>query len=629
MEFKVFDSLLEPVFIIDGEKKILYCNEPAALICDLSVRKLTKGLLFDKVLSFSEDVLFLSCLSNIQDPSPYQELSFESIAGKAGKAQISCQPIANANPAWIIFFRDVTLEETLQKKYRAELEQVQHYSKNLEKMVEDRTAELKKLNSTMSALLDSLHQGFFIFDKEGKCLEVSSKACEATIETNPAGRPIWEVLRLAESQVPGFQKWMLTMFSEMLPFEDLSVLGPQSFPHSTGKKVKLDYYPLRNSESQMEGVVVVASDITSLYEAQREAEIERAHAKMILSLVKNKRQVGGFIRESREIMNALENEIRQGLELDLDETFRHLHTLKGGAASFSIKAMADICHQAESLLASLRPTGVTTLSVHQLKEFCFQIEESFLFFQLDNKEIIGDEVRLQERWVESPISHFVQFRSHHLLPHPAESKAFTESFMMEPIQAFFGYFQEVIKTVAESQGKLIAPLKFEGGDLRILPEPYDNLFSTMIHAFRNAADHGIENPEIRTAKGKSPEGHLTVSFSKSQISGSENLLIKIQDDGGGINPEIIRAKLTERGVDSSAESDDQVIQHIFDSQFSTKEQVSEFSGRGVGMGAILVAAQALNGKVWVESTLGQGTVLFVEVTFITEFPVSLKTQKAA
>ena len=160
MDFKLFDTLLEPVFVIDADRKIIYCNEPAALICDMSVRKLTRGQIFDQVLTFEEPLTFLQTLADLKDPSPYQELGFSSSSDKKGKAQITCQPVSHTTPAWLIFFRDVTLEETLQKKYRAELEQVQHYSRNLEKMVDERTAEIKKLNQTMSALLDSLHQGF-------------------------------------------------------------------------------------------------------------------------------------------------------------------------------------------------------------------------------------------------------------------------------------------------------------------------------------------------------------------------------------------------------------------------------------------------------------------------------------
>src|SRR5690606_18400330 len=116
----------------------------------------------------------------ICDATPYKELTFKTSQGGEGKVQITLQPIFDSmgDKNWIVFVRDVTLEERLQKKYRAELEQkedviraledakakLEDYSKNLEEMVKVRTQELSRLNQTMSALLDSLGQGFFIFN---------------------------------------------------------------------------------------------------------------------------------------------------------------------------------------------------------------------------------------------------------------------------------------------------------------------------------------------------------------------------------------------------------------------------------------------------------------------------------
>jgi len=223
MDAKIFDTLLEPVFVVNAEKKVLYCNEPAALLCDISVRKIMRSQpVFDELFKFQATVENLGSLEHVSDATPYQEIAFSQDSGKTGKVQITFQPFSEMNGAktWIVFFRDVTLEETLQKKYRAELEQkedvildlqkaqaeLEQYSKNLEKMVDERTAEIKKLNSLMTALLDSLHQGFFVFDAKGLCLEVFSKACENTVQSRPAGKMIWDVLKLPEKQVPGFKK---------------------------------------------------------------------------------------------------------------------------------------------------------------------------------------------------------------------------------------------------------------------------------------------------------------------------------------------------------------------------------------------------------------------------------------
>lgn len=628
MDAKLFDTLLEPVFILDQEKRVLYCNEPASLLCDLSVRKIIRSQTpLDQIFHFSSPVEHLSHLSAVTDPTPYQELGFSIESGKTGKVQITFQPFAGINGAktWIVFFRDVTLEETLQKKYRAELEQkedvildlrkaqaeLEKYSKNLEKMVDERTSEIKKLNQMMAALLDSLHQGFFVFDKEGLCLEVFSKACATTIETRPAGQKIWQVLRLSDKQVPGFQKWMLTVFAEMLPFEDLAPLAPQKFPHSQGAEIQLEYYPLRGNEGPLDGVVVVATDITKLVEAQREAETERAHAKMILSLIQHKRQVLSFVQESESLLQELKSEFQNGEFVDAENLFRCLHTLKGGAASFSIKPMTDQAHQSESLLTEWKLERTPQL-FEKLKISSLQIEKHFRNFSAENEPILGSAEKIKQRWLEIPASQLAQFQ--HKLPQALQSE-FVHEFLMEPVGEFFQQYKEVVQAVAEREQKSVAPLHFHNEKLSVLPEPYSQLFSTFIHAFRNAVDHGIETPDLRQERGKPIQGKIECLFSKVTESGQDWLLIEVRDDGGGIDPAKIRHRLQAKGLDVSSESDTQVIQHIFDSQFSTKEIVTETSGRGVGLDAILFAAKALGGQAWVVSHWGRGSSLKVKVPY--------------
>jgi two-component system chemotaxis sensor kinase CheA len=487
-------------------------------------------------------------------------------------------------------------------------------------MVDERTAEIKKLNQMMTALLDSLHQGFFIFDKQGQCLEVFSKACENTVECKPAGKMIWEVLKLKEKQVPGFQKWMTTVFAEMLPFEDLSPLAPQKLPHSEGLEILLEYYPLRTADGRMDGVVVVATDITKLIEAQREAESERAYAKMIVTLIQHKRQVLGFLQDSESLLKELKNELARGPQAEPESLFRCLHTLKGGAASFSIKPMADQAHESESLLTEWKSEKNSEL-FEKLKVSCLQVAAHFEKFSKENEGILGSAEKIKQRWVEIPAQNLARFQSK--LPISLQSE-FVNEFLMEPVGEFFKQYKEVAQAVAEREMKALAPLTFHGDTLPVLPEPYSQLFSTFIHAFRNAVDHGIEFPSRREELGKPTEGHIETFFSIESENGQDWLSIEVKDDGGGIDPEKIRSRLMNKGIDVSQEAPEQVIQHIFDSQFSTKEVVTETSGRGVGLDAVLHAAKALGGTAWVESKVGLGSSLTVKVPYFKSLNQTLK-----
>lgn len=637
-QYTLFDTLLEPVFVLNAERKVVYCNETAAIVCDLTVRKITRGLVFDTLFEFSEPIEALKNLAAVTEPLPYKELNFTTSTGQQGKVQITLQPITSPEGEnhWIVFVRDVTLEERLQKKYRAELEQkedvikaleqakekLEDYSKNLEQKVAERTKEISSLNQKMKALLDSLGQGFFIFNQEGLCLEVNSKACQDTVESLPAGQMIWDVLKVPAAKVDGFKKWMMTVFSEMLPFNDLAPLGPNVFPHSQGKNIALEYFPLRSNEGQMEGVVVVASDITSLVEAQRQAETEKEHAKLIINLVKSKKEISRFIRDSESLLHDLNNELSRPVQ-DYEAVYRYLHTLKGGAASFSVQEMAEVCHSAENQV-NLYKEQTTPDAFAKLKELCAGIGAAFARFLGEAEEILGGSALSSDRQIEIPSSKLnLLLEKIRALPRGSlVAQLLVSELMMEPVGSFFEPYKELSLRTAEKEGKALLPIVFHHGEIPVMPEIYSPLFATFVHAFRNGVDHGIEFPSEREERGKKPEGRIEVFFELT--NNGQDLKICVKDDGGGVNPAKIRARLEQKGVSTEKESDPEVIQHIFDSQFSTREVVTETSGRGVGMDAIKAAATALGGKVWVESTLGQGTSLFVVVPYQTELPVHLK-----
>src|ERR1044072_2307774 len=177
-ELAVFVYLLHSFFVVDGDGKIVYCNEMAATLCQSSVRRLSGKAMFHDVLEFKEPGLlpFNTESHGRNSPSPQIETAytFKKIE-KAGKTQLTVRPIGDGKH-WVFFMHDVSLEETLAAKYKAELQKTEEYARSLEKMVEARTAELRKVNQTLNAILDSLGQGFFTFNVEGNCGEVFTRA---------------------------------------------------------------------------------------------------------------------------------------------------------------------------------------------------------------------------------------------------------------------------------------------------------------------------------------------------------------------------------------------------------------------------------------------------------------------
>lgn len=182
----------------------------------------------------------------------------------------------------------------------------------------------------------------------------------------------------------------------------------------------------------------------------------------------------------------------------------------------------------------------------------------------------------------------------------------TLAIRMLPIETVFGKFRRVVRDLSIELGKDVA-LDTEGGETEIDKNVLDRLSEPLVHIIRNSIDHGLETSDERIALGKSAQGR--VRLAARQDAGE--ILIEIQDDGRGLNLDRIRAKAIEREVIAADAvlSEQQLTQLIFAPGFSTAEKITNVSGRGVGMDAVMSTINALRGSVEVASRKGEGTKL--------------------
>jgi chemotaxis protein histidine kinase CheA len=188
------------------------------------------------------------------------------------------------------------------------------------------------------------------------------------------------------------------------------------------------------------------------------------------------------------------------------------------------------------------------------------------------------------------------------------------------IDTLFNRFPRVVRDIAQATGKQVK-LETTGAEVRIDKGMVDLLLDPLMHMVRNAVDHGIESPEHRRKVGKPAIAtlHLTA------VSRGNRVEIQIADDGGGMDVARIRRKAVERGLVGAAEaerlSDDDVINFIFAPGFSTADQVSETSGRGVGMDVVRTNVLRMGGLISVETRPGKGS------TFLLQLPLSAAIQR--
>lgn len=177
---------------------------------------------------------------------------------------------------------------------------------------------------------------------------------------------------------------------------------------------------------------------------------------------------------------------------------------------------------------------------------------------------------------------------------------------MMPVSTVFQRFPRLVRDTSRALGKDVH-LVLEGEDTDADKNIIESIGDPLIHIVRNSLDHGFETPAERVAAGKAATGTLTIRARQE----TDRVLIDIIDDGKGIDPAVVRRKAVEKGILDQAGSDrlsDQAaVNLVFAAGFSTKDVVSDLSGRGVGMDVVRTAVEKVNGTVTLESTLGSGT----------------------
>jgi len=183
---------------------------------------------------------------------------------------------------------------------------------------------------------------------------------------------------------------------------------------------------------------------------------------------------------------------------------------------------------------------------------------------------------------------------------------------MQPIKKVFGRFPRVVRDLARNLKKEVS-LELRGEETDLDKNLVEALADPLVHLVRNAVDHGIEMPDERADEGKPRNGTVILSAEQE----GDHILLSIQDDGKGMDPKKLQAIAVEKGVmDQDAAdrlTDNESFNLIFAPGFSTKTEISDISGRGVGMDVVKTKITQLNGTINIDSVLGKGSKIMIKV----------------
>jgi two-component system chemotaxis sensor kinase CheA len=468
-------------------------------------------------------------------------------------------------------------------------------------------------------LVNSLGQGFLSFGHDGICDGAHSQACLDLLGMDPSGKNIMDVLRVPEEGRADFKGWLDILFlpDHALGFPDVINFLPQFFFHPQKRRITLVYKPIYLKSRVLGRVVLIATDITEEYEAQELAKQRQEYADMICRIFRERNQ---FLATITHVRTFLEQACLPITRANSAPLLRLLHTLKAAVKHFHLRTLAETVHGLESELRS--DTITSDEEFRRILEAGRLCVERELAAVLDGiKDLIGQDYERRGNMREVEESALYNFAlvmsvsgvSRDVIDH------YLRFIVAVPIQDCLRQFERELLDLAEITGKQIKPVRYSGSNPPLLLREYQGMIFSLTHICRNIVDHGIEPTVTRLKHGKDPAGQVSIEADVDEDeNGKQWLHIVIADDGGGIDPGRVREKLavTELTERWRNQDDHSLIQSIFAYGISTRDSVTDLSGRGVGMNVVKREVENLNGTIEVFSELYRSTKFEIKVPYI-------------
>jgi HAMP domain-containing protein/HPt (histidine-containing phosphotransfer) domain-containing protein len=470
--------------------------------------------------------------------------------------------------------------DELSSSYR-ELEEM---NRTLEQKVEERTLALACRNRDMRVVLDNVDQGFITLSLAGAMASERSAVVEKWFG-NGKSETFWQYLSTTS---PGFAAefelaWDQVV-ADVLPYE-VAIGQLPSRLVTPGSTFSIRYLPFLSNE-RPDGVVVVIADITVDLQREREEEELAELMQVFRRLTLDRSGFVAFIAEASAMVELI---CRHPAGRDLSVIKITLHTLKGNAGQVGLTVVARLCHRLENELSAADEMSAESL-------VALSGRWNVIAEQLS--QLLGP---VERRTIEVSDSDYAALVA--TLARDAQFHALDQalSWQLEPASQSLDRLAEQARALAQRLGKGDLRVQVHADGVRLDPAVYGPLFSELGHVVRNAVDHGVEHPDERQAQGKSPDGQLVLT---AEIR--NNLLqLEIADDGRGIDWDSIRERGRALGLPNQTQAD--LLAILCRQGVTTRSDVTEISGRGVGMSAVNERVAVMHGRLQVRSSPGNGT----------------------
>jgi chemotaxis protein histidine kinase CheA len=460
----------------------------------------------------------------------------------------------------------------------------------LEGIVAERTAQI-------TTILNNVRTGFLLVGRDLKVEEGFSRACFELFgaEFKP-GVPFLSAIGMENDRnFPMWQAFLEQAFDDFLP-EEMTLQQLPARISYRNRVLAMEAAPVRNAENQVACILFTFHDATKLEIAEEASR----HHQLLVRLLREVDAFKDFVEETKTRLSMCRRFIRNA---EQGKVRAELHTVKGNTAAYDLVRIAKLVHEIEDrstiangdideIETAMREFLDSTYEVLQMS-YDSTADDSYTVTKADLR-LISDRLHA----AQGDLSALEKIRD------------WVDSVQNRPAKVFIGALPDYAHRLAERLCKKVQ-FQMDGGETKMDPELMKPVMQSLVHLVRNAIDHGIENdgareqkPEIATVKLKCGEEQ-------------DAWFIHVSDDGQGIDTD----RLVSKAIDSGLITKEQAIKMsgaerrklIFRNGLSTSSEVSDISGRGVGMGAVEAAVRECGGTLEISSERGVGTTIAIRV----------------
>jgi len=488
--------------------------------------------------------------------------------------------------------------------------------------------ELKEVSNHLNmkthkvqALLDNADQGFLSFGNDFIVDDEYSLECVRLLGDNLEGKDISDILYTNdENKKHFFKEALFNVVNEkdQLIKDAMVSLLPKEVVVNR-RAIKLDYKILNNQT-----FMVVLTNITKEKILEKKIAKEQEILKMIVIIVSEPTQFYELKDDFEKFSANKKIFINPNLsfKINLNELYRDIHTFKGSFAQLRMQNCVKNLHNLETKLSTMNTqenlTNQDLLNILDESDMDEWLEKDLHiikhilgieFFDKQHKLEVDDKFIFN---IEDKITYLLQTDNQHINTYEDILNEINKARGITLNQAL-GIYPKLCQDIAKSQNKNLTEFKIIGGEDILTPIHFKSFIKSLVHLFRNAIDHGIEDLETRLILGKSEYASITCQIKNNK----DNFQIIISDDGAGIDIDKLKTKALKANLYTESEllkmNDKEILKLVFIDSLSTNDNITQLSGRGIGMGAVKSELEKLSGEIEIQSTLEKGSKFILKV----------------